>query len=69
MYIRSQPEDNTYYTDGSLAAAVVHRQRIIVRLNDSASVLDAEMLRLRGCQWNKEQGYPHRLLDSGDYTK
>ena len=52
-YIRSQPEDNTYYTDGSsdgtrVAAAVVHKtEEIIVRLNDSASVLDAEMTAIR----------------------
>ena len=50
-YIRSQPDDNTYYTDGSsdrtrVAAAVVHKEEeISIRLNDSASVLDAEMLR------------------------
>ena len=48
-YIRSQPDDNTYYTDGSsdgtrVAPAVVHKtEEIIIRLNDSASVLDAEM--------------------------
>ena len=47
-YIRSQP-DNTYYTDGSgdgtrVAAAVVHKtEEMIIRLNDSASVLDAKM--------------------------
>ena len=52
-YIRSQPDDNTYYTDGSsdgtrVAAAVVHKtEEIIVRLNDSASVLDAEMTAIR----------------------
>ena len=52
-YIRSQPEDNTYYTDGSIdgtrvAAAVVHKkEEIIIRLNDSASVLDAEMTAIR----------------------
>ena len=52
-YIRSQPEDNTFYTDGSsdgtrVAAAVVHNtEEIIVRLNDSASVLDAEMTTIR----------------------
>ena len=79
-YIRSQPEDNTYYTDGSsdgtrVAAAVVHKtEEIIVRLNDSASVLDAEMTAItisaRGRQWIKRQDYStHRLLDSGDYTK
>ena len=49
-------------------------EEMIVRLNDSASVLDAEMTRHtisdRGCQWNKEQDYnTHRLLDGGDYTK
>ena len=67
-YIRSQPDDNTYYTYGSsdgtrVAAAVVHKtEEMTVRLNDSISA--------RGCQWNKEQGYnTHRLLDSGDYTK
>ena len=47
-YIRSQLDDNTYYTDGStdgtrVAMAVVHKEgEIIIRLNDSASVLDAE---------------------------
>ena len=47
-YIRSQPDDYTYYTDGSsdgtrVAAAVVHKtEEIIIRLNDSASVLDSE---------------------------
>ena len=52
-YIRSQPDDNTYYTDGSsdgtqVAAAVVHKEEeIIIRLNDSASVLDAEMTAIR----------------------
>ena len=51
--IRSQPDDNTYYTDGSsdgtrVAAAVVHNEEeIIIRLNDSASVLDAEMTAIR----------------------
>ena len=48
-YIRSQPDENTYYTYGSsdetrVAAAVVHKEEeIIIRPNDSASVLDAEM--------------------------
>ena len=48
-YIRSRPDDQTYYTDGSsdrtrVAAAVVHKkEEIIIRLNDSASVLDAEI--------------------------
>ena len=52
-YICSQPDDNTYYTDGSsdgtrVAAAVVHKtEEIIIRLNDSASVLDAEMTAIR----------------------
>ena len=52
-YIRSQPDDNTYYTDGSsdgtrVAAAVVHKEEeLIIRLNDSASVLDAEMTAIR----------------------
>ena len=52
-YIRSQPDDNTYYTDGSsdgtqVAAAVVHKtEEMIIRLNDSASVLDAEMTAIR----------------------
>ena len=47
--ICSQPDDNTYYTDGSsdgtrVAAAVVHKEEeIIIRLNDSASVLDAKI--------------------------
>ena len=44
-YIGSRPDDNTYYPDGSsdwtrVAAAVVHKEEeIIIRLNDSASVL------------------------------
>ena len=52
-YIRSQPDDNTYYTDGSsdrtrVAAEGVHKEEeIIIRLNDSASVLDAEMTAIR----------------------
>ena len=52
-YICSQPDDNTYYTDGSsggtrVAAAVVHKEEeIIIRFNDSASVLDAEMNAIR----------------------
>ena len=52
-YICSQPDDNTYYTDGSsdgtwLAAAVVHKEKeIIIRLNDSSSVMDAEMTAIR----------------------
>ena len=52
-YIRSQPDDNTYYTDGSsdgtrVTAAVVHKEEeIIIRLNDSASVLDAELTAIR----------------------
>ena len=52
-YIHSQPDDNTYYTDGSsdgtrVAAAVVNKEEeIIIRLNDSASVLDAEMTAIR----------------------
>ena len=53
LYIRSQPDDNTYYTDGSndgtrVAAAVVHKEKeILIRINDSASVLDAEMTVIR----------------------
>ena len=45
----SQRDDNTYYTDGSsdgtrVAAAVVCKEEeILIRLYDSASVLDAEM--------------------------
>ena len=52
-YISSQPDDNTYYTDGSCdgtraAATVVHKkEKIINRLNDLASVLDAEMTAIR----------------------
>ena len=48
-YIRFQAEDNTYYTDCSsdvarVAAAVVHKEEeIIIGLNDSTAVLDAEM--------------------------
>ena len=47
------PDDNTYYTAGSsdgthVDAAVVHKEEeIIIRLNDSASVLDAEMTAIR----------------------
>ena len=47
-YIRSQSNDITYYTDGSsdgtrVSAAVVHKEEIIIRLNDSISIctLDA----------------------------
>ena len=49
-YIRSQLDDNT---DGSsdetrVAAAVVHKEEEKnIRLNDSASVLDAEMTAIR----------------------
>ena len=51
--ICSRPDDNTYYTDGSsdgtrVAATVVHKkEEIIIRLNDSASALDAEMTVVR----------------------
>ena len=51
--IRSQRHDSTYYTDDSsdrtrVAAAVAHKEEeIIIRLNDSASVLDAEMTAIR----------------------
>ena len=43
-YISSQPDDNTYYTGGSNDGT---RVDIIIRLNDSASVLDAEMTAIR----------------------
>ena len=49
-YINLHPADNTYYTDGSsdgnrVAAAFIHQtEETIIRLNDSASVLDAEMM-------------------------
>ena len=52
-YIHSQPDDNTYYTDGSsdgtrVAVAVVQKKKeIIIRLNESASVLDEEMTAIR----------------------
>ena len=52
-YISSEPYNNTYNTDGSsdgtrVAAAVVHKEEeIIIRLNDSTSVLDAEMTVIR----------------------
>ena len=52
-YIRTQPDDNTYYTDGSsdgtrVAAGGVHKEEeIIIRLNDSAYVLDAEITVIR----------------------
>ena len=63
-YIRSQP-DNTYYiyTDGSsdgtrVADNVVHKEKeIIIRLNDSASVLDAEMTAIRVARHYNEQTY------------
>ena len=51
--IRSQSDDNTTYTDGSndrtrVAAEVVHKEEeIIIILNDSASVLDAEKIAIR----------------------
>ena len=43
------PDNNTFYTDGSgdgsrAAAAIVHKEEdIFIRLNDSASLMDAEM--------------------------
>ena len=49
-YINSQPDNSPYYTDGSsdgncVAAAFVHQdEETIMRLNNSASVLDAEMM-------------------------
>ena len=52
-YIRSPPDDIMYYTDGSseetrVAAAVVHmEEKIIIRFNDSAFVLHAEMTAIR----------------------
>ena len=52
-YTRSEPDDIMYYTDGSgdrtrMATAVVHKEEeIIIRLNDSASVLVAEMTAIR----------------------
>ena len=71
-YIRSQPDDNTYYTDGSsdrtrVSAAVVHKEEeIIIRPNDSASVLDFEMTAIR----NKRHDYnTPRLFDSYKHTK
>ena len=48
-YIHSLPDDNMYYIDGSgdgtrVAVTVVHKEEeIIIRRNDSASVVDAEM--------------------------
>ena len=48
-YICSQPGHNTYYIDDSsggtrVAAGILHKEEeIIIRLNDSASVMDAEM--------------------------
>ena len=78
-YIRSQPCDNTYYTDGlsdgtQVAAAVVHKEEdIIIRLNDSASVLDAEITpasSTRVRQRKKRQYYnTHILFDSYKQTK
>ena len=52
-HIRSQPDNNTYYTDGSrdgtrMATAVVHKEEeIIIRLNDFISVLNTEMTAIR----------------------
>ena len=49
-YIKSQPDYSTYYTDGSSDgtrewAAFVHQEEeTVIRLNNSASVLDAEMI-------------------------
>ena len=45
-YIRSQPDDNTYYTDGSSDRTRVAAE-IIIRLKDSASVLDDEKTAIR----------------------
>ena len=71
-YIRSQPDDNTYYTDGSsdgtrVAGEVVHKEEeIIIRLNDSTSVLDAEMTAIPVALENASEKeirlqYPHTL--------
>ena len=78
-YIRSQPDDNTYYTDGSsdgtrVAAVVVHKEEeIIIRLNDSVSVLDAEMTAIRVALENASETRDtitiHRLFDSCKHTK
>ena len=53
-YICSQPNDNTYYTNNSsdktrATTTVVHKEEeeIINRLNDSASILDAEITAIR----------------------
>ena len=69
-YIRSQPDDNTNYTDGSsdgrrVASAVVHKEEeIITRLNKSAFVLDAEMTAIRVALENASET---RTTD--DYTR
>ena len=52
-YIRSQSDDNMYNTDVSSAgtqvapAVVYKKEKIIIRLNDSASVQDAKMTAIR----------------------
>ena len=78
-YIRSQPDDNTYYPDGSsdgtrVAAAVVHKEEdIIIKFNDSASLLDAEMTAIRVALENTNETRDtitlHRLFDSCKHTK
>ena len=79
-YINSQPDDSTYYTDGSsdgncVAAAFVHQdEETIMRLNNSASVLDAEMMAilmalLNATRHREKSNHTHRLIDSSTHTK
>ena len=68
-YSRSQPNHNTYYTDGPgdktrVVAAVAHNEEeIIIRLNDRHTSSARER------KWNKRQYYnTHRLFDSCKHT-
>ena len=73
-YIRSLPDDITYYTDGSsdgtrVAAAVVHmEEEIIIRLNDSASVLDAEMTAIRVALENASETRDKITIHTNSWT-
>ena len=43
-YINSQPDNSTYYTDGSSDGTRVAAAETVIRLNNSTSVLDVEMM-------------------------
>ena len=74
-YIRSQPDDITYYTVGSsdgtrVAAEVVHmEEEIIIRINDSASVLDAEMTAIRVALENASETRDNNTIHTDSLTE